>query len=377
MKSLILKSFLRGWWTQAKTLCTPHSQLSILCASVWLSASALLAPPSSYGQSATTAPSPKKVDAPASSSTTIGSHQGGAAVTRTGPEVLPGGLQRLSARPGRPPVLLVSGLFLSPSVFLHGPKGGLAKYLEQQGFEVWLWNPWTSGARSLSGLSEAALRVAATVTERNRLPVRWVGMETGALIGLLAAGNGASLTGVAGIGPRLDFSSCFSPLMQRLTLAAQGETGEQASLLSSLWSWGDVPTSELETALLSDQAPLPPDIARELLALCEASSQAQMPGPVWERLWLPTAFFVSPRDGQAPIELALDHFDQAPGEFRSVRVSKSWPPPSHLGLLLGRSAVRDTYQPLARWLKRLEPDRQVHLPLVPAEIRSAGKGDNR
>lgn len=271
-----------------------------------------------------------------------------------------------------PPVVLVSGLFLAPSIFQHGPAGGLAAVLERHGFDVWTWNPWASGAQSLASLTEAAVAVTNRIANNRGKEPQWIGMEVGALVGLRAVGRGAPIASVVALAPRLELPPCFPPLLHALKLVVEGHNSALPPVVSSLWSWGDVPTHALDVTLTTDMAPVPPAIARELMVMCLAPTKSVLEVPNWDKLWLPTLFVASGRDGQAPIELVYEQYDQAPAEFKRLLVLEDFPSPSHLGLLYGRQALKEVYRPVVRWLKRPTPDARPRLPLVQGKLSERG-----
>lgn len=290
---------------------------------------------------------------------------------------LPAGLERLSPPGAGLPVLLVPGLFLSSRVFQHGPEGGLSAALERAGFEVWAWTPWGPEAGSLSTLSAQAVSVVETVQIRSGKSVRWVGMELGGLLGLLAASEGAPLTLVATLAPRLELAPCSTPYERALRSVQGADSGTLTSVASSLWSRGDVSNDALEQVLLQDMVSISPALASQLLDACALKGNAHLYAPAWERLWLPVVFIASSRDGQAPLELLLEHVDAAPAEYRSLRVLAGPDAPSHLGLLLGPSAPRQVIRPLIRFLRDPKPDKASRAPMVPAELKGSSKKGGR
>lgn len=284
------------------------------------------------------------------------------------------GLTHLSPKGFRgPPVILASGLFLAPTVFQHGPAGGLATLLQRRGFDVWTWNPWESNADSLAALTEVAVSTTGRVATITGKEPQWVGMEISALLGLRAVGRGAHIAGVVALGPRLTWPACSPPLTQALQLTADGQGTGLMPVVSSLWSWGDVPAQALDTALVEDMVPVSPKIASELLKLCSVPSEAAAEAPNWDKLWLPTLFVVSGRDGQAPIERVLEQYDQAPAEFKRLQILEKFPCPSHLGLLYGPQALKGVYRPMADWLHHPTPDAKPVLPLVGNPSQTRGK----
>lgn len=278
---------------------------------------------------------------------------------------IPPALERIAARPLRPPVVLVPGLYLSPQVFSRGPAGGLAQWLDRHGYEVWLWNPWHENPAKLEDAVQEATRMAAIITEANGEAPLWVGQELGGLLGLLAAEKGGSLKGVASLGLRARLDRCSPPQRRVLAHGLSGAQGELVSTLSSLWSWGELDAEVLTTVLVQDVQAPSPSLLMELASYCEGKP---VPLPRWDRLWLPTFFATSPRDGNAPAELVLDQYDRAPVEMRRLEWVTGFPAPSHLGMLLSDKATGWLYRPLLRWMRSGQADTRSPLPMVPASL---------
>lgn len=287
---------------------------------------------------------------------------------------IPPGLERLAPRPLRPPVVLVPGLYLSPQLFSRGPAGGLAAWLDRHGYEVWLWNPWQNSPAKLENMVQEASHVAAIITEANGEAPLWVGVELGGLVGLLTAERGGAIKGVASLSLRARLDQCTPTQRKVLAHGISGAQGELISTLSSVWSWGDVSSERLTTVLVQDVQAPSPSFLMELAGYCEGKPP---PLPRWDRLWLPTFFLTSPRDGNAPAELVIDQYDRAPKEMRRLEWVDPFPAPSHLGVLLADKAVGWVYRPLLRWMRSGQADTRTPLPMVPAVLNGAVRGKDQ
>lgn len=128
----------------------------------------------------------------------------------TAADGVPLALHRLRAdRGGRPAVLLIHGAFVGHTVFL---RGGLAEYLGERGFDVWLGDLRHHGASAREPaphrwrfedwiLHDAPALIAGVRRETGAVPIAWVGHSSGGVVGLCALSRGpARLDALAALG---------------------------------------------------------------------------------------------------------------------------------------------------------------------------------
>lgn len=262
------------------------------------------------------------------------------------------GLRHYAADGAR--VLLVGSPGTTAELFDAPGFGGLAPYLQRQGYDVWVVD-WREAARtvSLEALA-AALRATAAQLAAEGKPLRLFAHGLGGVLTVLAAPPAEKVVFVAvpaTLKHPLDPVTAFAavPARREYSLAelaaAYSGTQDRKLLDDLLWSYGAAPVGE--RARLRMFAPVGPVLLGELGAAVRRGSWGERFDANLAALRVPTAVFVAQADALAPpwqtyetykrggaAQKSYRFFSRANGEKREY---------GHLSVLVGADAVQELF----------------------------------
>lgn len=293
----------------------------------------------------------------------------------------------------RVPVVLIHGLLVNSSIWNLDEDYSLARYLAQEGFDVWSLSLRGTG-RSLEPLRGGPKRwtlddmmdrdipsVIRYVRKESRSPkISWVGFEIGGLLlyGHLERKGDSGLAGLVTIGAPVTFSHSAQEPIKGLLKLAESPTLKRIFLYLNTRILGRlfIPLSpkieglfynreniedEVQERLLEDAfIDINPGVLDHVLLTIQRGEFVSAKGDLSYRknlakIRLPLLLIGGEKDMLAPPE-AIQAVHRAVGsEDRALRVfgprSKDGAAYGHLDLLVGRKARQEVFPVIGRWLE--------------------------